>query len=158
MSSGKKNCGLACGQNSHTRAAISFHLVLHTPEHAGGDHLGPTKLETNWPNLLLSRFTALESGHASRFPTSLHSSTKMQISWGDHLVLQVERMISGILTVRHVSGEGNSTRRSYRGNGKEHGSYSLGFKVRGLGISGFRHFDNSNRKAKVHRILLGSSF
>ena len=30
-----KICCLASGQNSHKRAAISFHLVLHTPEHVG---------------------------------------------------------------------------------------------------------------------------
>ena len=46
MSSGRICC-LADGQNSHTRAAISFHLVSHTPEHLGGNHLVPTRLETN---------------------------------------------------------------------------------------------------------------
>ena len=43
---GKTSC-LAYGQKSHTRAAISFHLVLHTSEHVAGDDQVRTRLETN---------------------------------------------------------------------------------------------------------------
>ena len=60
---------------------ISFHLVSRAQEHLGGTILFYTRLATNWLNLLLSRFTTLESGLESRFSTNLRSHTRILVIW-----------------------------------------------------------------------------